>query len=95
MWNRQKRPALKKPNPMIVLSWDAVGSEDISYLKELPHFSSLLKRGAFCDQVKSVFPSLTYPAHATIITGKPALSAGKGKTGLVLAEEIYSRNHPV
>ena len=70
MWNRKKRPALKKPNPMIVLSWDAVGSEDISYLKELPHFSSLLKRGAFCDQVKSVFPSLTYPAHATIITGK-------------------------
>ena len=47
MWNRKKRPALKKPNPMIVLSWDAVGSEDISYLKELPHFSSLLKRGAF------------------------------------------------
>lgn len=70
MWNRKKRPALKKPNPMIVLSWDAVGSEDISYLKELPHFSSLLKRGAFCDQVKSVCPSLTYPAHATIVTGK-------------------------
>ena len=68
---QEKKTCLKKTEPHDVLSWDAVGSEDISYLKELPHFSSLLKRGAFCDQVKSVFPSLTYPAHATIITGKP------------------------
>lgn len=70
MWNRKKRTADKKPNPMIVLSWDAVGSQDIAYLKELPHFRSLLDRAAFCSRVKSVCPSLTYPAHATIVTGK-------------------------
>lgn len=55
---------------MIVLSWDAVGSIDLPYLKTLPNFRAFLKRAAGCEQVKSVYPSLTYPAHASIVSGK-------------------------
>lgn len=61
---------------MIVLSWDAVGSQDMSALMEFPHFQALLERAAFCDSVKSVCPSLTYPAHATMITGKLPMHHG-------------------
>ena len=57
-------------NPMIILSFDAVGTEDLPYLKTLPHFSRFWREGAMCEKVKSVYPSLTYPAHTTIVTGR-------------------------
>lgn len=76
MWKKRKKYIGQKPNPMIVLSWDAVGSQDIPVLKEFPHFRALLERAAFCGSVKSVCPSLTYPAHATIVTGKLPMHHG-------------------
>ena len=57
-------------NPMIVISLDAVGTEDLPYLKTLPNFSRFWRDAAVCEQVRSVYPSLTYPAHTSIITGK-------------------------
>lgn len=55
---------------MIVISFDAVSSSDIEYLKTLPNFSKLIERGALIKNVKSIYPTLTYPAHATIVTGR-------------------------
>lgn len=55
---------------MVILSFDAVGAEDLSVLKKLPNFKRLSERGALCEHVESVYPSITYPAHTTIITGK-------------------------
>lgn len=55
---------------MIILSFDAVGAEDLSILKKLPNFKRLMEQGALCEQVESVYPSITYPAHTTIVTGK-------------------------
>lgn len=55
---------------MVILSFDAVGAEDLSVLKRLPNFKRLLEQGALCEQVESVYPSITYPAHTTIVTGK-------------------------
>lgn len=55
---------------MVILSFDAVGAEDLSVLKRLPNFKRLLGQGALCEQVESVYPSITYPAHTTIVTGK-------------------------
>lgn len=63
---------------MLVLSWDAVGSEDLDFLKTMPHFRSLLERAACCERVKSVCPSLTYPAHTAIVTGREP-----GRSGIV------------
>ena len=92
-------------NPMIVISLDAVGTEDLPYLKTLPNFSRFWRDAAVCEQVRSVYPSLTYPAHTSIITGKYPLrprdreqsadSAGAGEAGLVLAEKIYSGRNPL
>lgn len=55
---------------MVILSFDAVGAEDLSILKKQPNFKRLLEQGALCEHVESVYPSITYPAHTTIITGK-------------------------
>ena len=56
-------------NRLIVLSLDAVGSMDLPYMNTLPHFRAFL-RAAGCERVVSVYPSLTYPAHTSIVTGR-------------------------
>lgn len=55
---------------VIVISFDAVSCNDLGILKNLPNFSKIIKEGALINNVESVYPSLTYPAHATIVTGK-------------------------
>jgi len=62
MMNKKKR--------MLVISLDAVGGADYDYLSTLPNFKAFLKDACVCRDVKSVYPSITYPAHATIITGR-------------------------
>lgn len=55
---------------VIVISFDAVSEEDLEFLSKQPNFSKLIKNGALIKNVESVYPSLTYPDHATIVTGK-------------------------
>lgn len=55
---------------LIVVSLDAVSTDDLKYLRKLPNFSKLIEEGALIKNVETVYPSLTYPAHATIITGR-------------------------
>lgn len=59
-----------KKKHVIVISFDAVSKEDLDFLSKLPNFSKLIKEGALIKNVESIYPSLTYPAHATIVTGK-------------------------
>lgn len=55
---------------MIVISLDAVGSRDLTYMRGLPNFKKLWEKSAYCDHVRSVYPSITYPAHCSIVTGQ-------------------------
>ena len=52
-----------------MVSFDAVGSQDIDELLTLPNFASLCARGTLVREVSSVFVSNTYPTHTTIQTG--------------------------
>lgn len=54
---------------LIVISFDCLSSLDFPLLQELPHFQELFKNGAYCKQVETIYPSVTYPCHATIVTG--------------------------
>jgi predicted AlkP superfamily pyrophosphatase or phosphodiesterase len=55
---------------LIIISFDAMSSSDYELLNTLPNFRFIKENGAYAEKVYSVYPSLTYPAHATIITGK-------------------------
>lgn len=55
--------------PMIVLSFDGLATEDLVFLKEQPAFKRLLEQASGSKFVKTVYPSITYAAHATIVTG--------------------------
>jgi len=63
---------------LIVVSVDALVFEDLEYAKELPNFKRIIENGAMIERVKTIYPSLTHPVHASIITGAPA-----GKTGII------------
>ncbi len=68
---------------LIVISVDALVYEDLEYAKTLPHFGRILENGALIKKVKTIYPSLTHPVHASIITGCPA-----GETG-IYANEVF------
>ncbi|MBD7912430.1 MULTISPECIES: ectonucleotide pyrophosphatase/phosphodiesterase [Clostridium] len=55
---------------MIIISFDAVSSDDLAIMKKLPNFKRLMEEGSLIKDVESIYPTLTYPAHATIVTGK-------------------------
>jgi len=55
---------------LIVISFDCLSSLDFPIIQELPHFQELLKHRSYCKNVETIYPSVTYPCHATIVTGK-------------------------
>ena len=54
---------------LFVLSLDAMVREDVAYMMTKPNFRRIMEKRAEVDQVRSVFPALTYPAHTTLMTG--------------------------
>lgn len=70
-----------KNKHVIVVSVDAMVFEDLEYARELPHFKKLLEGGSLIERVTTIYPSLTHPVHATLLTGAPA-----GVTGVIRNE---------
>ncbi|WP_027108220.1 alkaline phosphatase family protein [Lacticigenium naphthae] len=54
---------------LYMISLDAFGSKDLDYAKTLPNFNYLLKKSALVKNVETVYPSLTYMCHTSILTG--------------------------
>lgn len=59
-----------KTKYLIVISFDAVSSQDLEKMRKLSNFKYLIENGSVIENVESIYPTLTYPAHASIITGK-------------------------
>jgi len=54
---------------LIIISHDALVYDDLTYLGKLPVFKSLLECGARVNTLRSIYPTITYPIHVSIITG--------------------------
>jgi predicted AlkP superfamily pyrophosphatase or phosphodiesterase len=54
---------------LLIISFDCLSALDFPILKDLSHFQTILKNGAYVENVESIYPSVTYPCHATIVTG--------------------------
>ncbi len=54
---------------LVVVSVDALSVDNWTQVESLPTFRRLLDSGAHSRQLKSVFPTLTYAVHATMVTG--------------------------
>ncbi|MGI6176766.1 MAG: alkaline phosphatase family protein [Christensenellales bacterium] len=54
---------------LIIISQDALVFEDLTQLKEMPNFKLLMERGSQVETLRTIYPTVTYPAHASMITG--------------------------
>lgn len=54
---------------LCMISLDAVSQTDADRLLRLPALSALKKRGVFCDQIQTIYPTITYPIHTSLLTG--------------------------
>lgn len=55
---------------LCMISLDAVSQPDADRLLRLPALSALRDQGVFCDNVQTIYPTLTYPIHTSLITGR-------------------------
>ncbi|WDC84662.1 ectonucleotide pyrophosphatase/phosphodiesterase [Caloramator sp. mosi_1] len=61
---------------LIVISFDALCKEDLKTIQTLPTFKYILNNSLYSLDVEPVYPTLTYPNHASIITGKRPFEHG-------------------
>jgi len=54
---------------LLVLSFDALGAADFEYLQTHEIMREFFNTGAICKNVASVYPSVTYACHTSIVTG--------------------------
>ena len=79
---------------IFVLSMDAMVGEDLEYLQTKPNFSRLFgKDSTRVKRMQTVYPSITYPSHVSIMTG-----CRPGKHGVFTNDELttyssYTRWH--
>lgn len=58
-----------KRKKLLLISLDALCESDFETVRNLPNFSKIIVEGAYCSHVNAVYPSLTFPCHASIATG--------------------------
>ena len=56
---------------LLLISLDGLWEKDFPLLQSLPHIGGLIQNGVSCRRVQTIYPALTYPVHATILTGCP------------------------
>jgi len=59
----------KLTDHLIVISFDCLSEHDVPLLRELPNFKAFIEKSSYCTKVETIYPSVTYPCHATIVTG--------------------------
>ena len=59
----------KKDRHVIVVSVDAMVFEDVETLSHLYALESVWEQTARVDRVRSIYPTITYPCHSTMMTG--------------------------
>ena len=66
-----QEPSLtKKGNHVVLISIDGFAAYHLENEElELPNLRELIKEGVWAQSSKTIFPSVTHPSHATLITG--------------------------
>ncbi len=54
---------------LLVFSVDAMVFEDLAYLRTKPNFKKYLEGGSVVERIRSIYPTVTYPNHVSMMTG--------------------------
>lgn len=60
---------MRQKRKLYVLSIDSMITEDIEFMKTLPTMNRILENAAIVSNVVTVYPSLTYTIHTSMMTG--------------------------
>jgi predicted AlkP superfamily pyrophosphatase or phosphodiesterase len=79
-------PAASQAEPVLLISIDGLQPADVIEAEKrginIPNLKRFVKEGSYASGVTGVLPSVTYPSHATLVTGKsPAEHGIVGNTG--------------
>lgn len=80
-------PFFKNMKKVVVVSVDSLVTEDLEYLMKMPHLQKAFSSSHVFRDILCVYPTLTYPCHATILTGKLP-----GEHGIIHNEEFCVGN---
>ena len=61
---------------LVVISFDCLAANDYELIKTLPNFQRIFREGSYVQNVETIYPSLTYPCHTTIVTGNYPIKHG-------------------
>jgi predicted AlkP superfamily pyrophosphatase or phosphodiesterase len=67
------QPGSTTARHVLVISVDGMGSSyytQPSAASRIPNLRRLMEHGSFADSVEGVYPTLTYPSHTTLVTGR-------------------------
>lgn len=56
-------------NKLVVISADAMVYEDLEFMATLPNYSEFIKKASQVKRVRTIYPTVTYPAHTSMMTG--------------------------
>lgn len=76
-------------NPLFIISLDALGFSDEEIYKDLPFFKKCIEKGTWIRRLKSVYPTLTYPIHSTVVSGRYPISHKIDNNLKLEPEKIY------
>lgn len=62
--------------PLIVISLDALGYCDEDIYSNLPFLKEMIEKGTWIRKIESIYPTLTYPIHSTVVTGRYPIDHG-------------------
>jgi predicted AlkP superfamily pyrophosphatase or phosphodiesterase len=66
---------MSSPHKLLVVSVDAMHTDDIPFATTLPAFAQILERAAVAE-IEGIYPSVTYPNHTAQTTGCPPARSG-------------------
>ncbi len=74
---------------LVVISIDALTDDDIRRAEDTPNLKAIIDNGSYVPNINGIYPSLTHPCHATIITGRTP-----GVHGIVANKDFSKPGRP-
>ncbi|NBD22970.1 alkaline phosphatase family protein [Paenibacillus glycinis] len=81
---------MMKKTKLLVFCLDALCAMDMEYMKTMPNFKLLFEQGSWVNHMHSIYPSVTYPCHCSIITGNYVEKHGIPHNEIVKAGEQHA-----
>lgn len=61
---------------LVVITFDALQNDDLDFLLSRPNFKKIADKLAVVKNLKEIYPTLTYPIHTTMVTGREPAESG-------------------